>query len=416
LNNVAKCRVKGFLRASAVQHIKFRLGDELQLGVVGETGPAGISDVAADLLDLASVVFQIEKHLTGRQRTNPAKSFELDLPVRRVRAWNKSAIAAAEQALAFLGNAEWQIAVRPARQLAIPPHFAGTGTAEQVVLLSGGMDSACGVATLRKAKSRSAIVSFYTRQGALQIEIAKKLGARDPLQFHWVRHPGRGRGHSSYYRSFLFLCLAAVSAHSWRACRVLQYENGVLGSAIPPIPAFRMTKHAHPKFHLLMSTLFGALFGDEWHVADPFIGKTKRGCFDAAANTLGRKQAISLLRKTESCWFKWQNRIPGGQKSPGTPCGVCVPCIVQRTAFEHIEYAYDVSQDAVRNSARLGNVFRAYHDLASHVLRTRGAPYEFYRWLPSAGRELVAPVGAIPLGALHDLFLTFADEFRETYL
>lgn len=417
------------------QELSFSIGDDLRMVITGKAGPRGISQEAADLVDFAAAVYQIEKHLKGRQRTNPPARFELSMQLRNPDAWTRRAVEMAQRALLLLGNAQWTLTFTGGLKADVPGLGAvDSEQVDRIVLFSGGMDSACGAACVLDHRHRTRLVSFYTRQKTLQRTIANDIGFKPPVQWgmRWDSELGRGRGHTYYYRSFLFLCLAAATAESWGARTILQFENGILASSIPPSPSWMMTKHAHPKLHELLSQLLSELFDDEWSVANPFLLLTKRGCFDKAAGRLGKAEAARIIRKTETCWFYASNRIikpadeelqkreqdgkKSWQKKPGTPCGICIPCVIRRTAFQGDvdEYRWDLKENAVKNDPRLGAAFRSYFLLLDRIADTEKSPAEFYRLLSAAGRDLVAE-GYLSLGDLHQLFLEFAKEFFDAY-
>jgi 7-cyano-7-deazaguanine synthase in queuosine biosynthesis len=387
----------------------------------GKVGHRGIRDKAADLIDFAAAVFQIERQLGGRQRTNPPSKFVLTMQLRKPQAWKEEAIEAAQKMLLLLGNAEWSLEFESGLQAKAPEHQCSDEKAvDQVMLFSGGMDSTCGAATLKKNEAeRTRLVSYYTRQKTLQTELATDLGLTPPTQWGMVWEPERGRGHTFRYRSFLFLCLAAAVAESWGAKKILQFENGVLASAVPPSAAWMMTKHAHPELHAEATKLFAALFDGTWQIENPFLHLTKRQCFEKAEKVptgMTRKREIrEIVQDTETCWFHWANRVGGGKKKPGLSCGVCIPCILRRTGLKDDAYQFDLRKDAVRNDPGLGSAFRAYNRFIRLVAETKESPAEFYRVLPAAGRSLVDPGGAMELQDLHKLFLTFSNEFTKTF-
>ncbi len=416
IKKTIRCSVFGFRDAFKMQKIEFSSGTELNMMVAGAIGPKGITRTAADLIDVAAAVYQIELQLRGRQRTNPPERFEASIQLRDPSAWNSKVIGIVQDILWLLGNAKWSIKLKPGLHAEVPTNQPIDGNrVDQVVLFSGGMDSTCGLASIKKDSARTQLVSFYTRQKSLQREIASELGFSAPVQWRMSWKGEQGLNRSFYYRSFLFLCLAAAVAESLGTKTILQFENGVLASAIPPSPAWMMTKHAHPKLHNLSSELFSALFGGRWQIKNPFLLCTKRDCYNKAAKSIGRAKAKEIVQKTVTCWYHWSNRIRGGEKKPGLPCGVCIPCIVRRTGFQYDTYQWDLRKDSIRNDIMIGRSFRSYFGFLEQVAKTKSSLTEFYRLLPATGRSLISPEGAILLEDLHTLFLKFSGEFMETY-
>jgi 7-cyano-7-deazaguanine synthase in queuosine biosynthesis len=407
----------------------------LEMVVHGKLGPHGISPRAADLVDLAAAVFVIERQLRGRQRTNPAERFELAMKLREPDAWSPRAVEAVQAILLLLGNAEWSLEIGGGLDAPVPAHQTVSGsTADQVVLFSGGMDSLCGLGSISSQSEQTRLVSFYTRQKTLQSSLATELGFKEPVQWgkRWVSEAGPGRGHSYYYRSFLFLCLAAAVAQSWNVRRILQFENGILASAIPSSPSWMMTKHAHPALHARFGELCTQLFGGDWVVENPFALLTKRQCVERAAEQVGRDQFAAALTRTETCWFQASNRVrkPASeelrsrvtdglgawQKRPGTPCGFCIPCLIRRTAFQDdvSSYRWDLCDSAVMNDATLGAAFRSYYIFLQEISGTGASLPQFYRLLPAAGRSLLAHE-PYTLPDLHCMWQRFSEEFMGTY-
>jgi len=403
-------RCKVFKQSGDSNTVAFRLGIELTWFAHGGLGPHGLTAQAADLIDLALSVFVIEKEVASRSTTNPVVRVELNVPLRDVRTWKSGGETAAARLLDTMGIPSWFIEVRSAPKRSIPPIELGVSrAAKQVALFSGGLDSTSGAATLNDdERAVTVLASFYTRQLTLQRSLAEKLGLEPPAQFglRWERAPGRGR--SFRYRSFLFLSIAAAVASSWRAQRILQFENGILASSIGPAPSFMMTRHAHPSTHRHAEALFSSVLNTPMTIANPFFLKTKRQCVESVPRRLR-----DVLRETETCWFLYSNHIAGRPKSPHEPCGVCIPCLLRRTAFPDEPCKVDLRKDSDRNDEKLGRAFRSYYSFLDAVRKCRNS-IQFYEVLSASGRELVTREG-VDLDDLHGLFRTFAKEFFNTF-
>lgn len=330
---VVQCEAQRLRKAFGSRKCSMDVAKDLDHKVTGMLGSAGISDVAADLLDVAAAVLRCERLLPMAGTTNRYTAFELSLPLRRPEAWTGGPVACLAEALEFLGNAKWTFKFASA-SAAIPKHdMAPEGkTKECVVLFSGGLDSTCGLAAHAKKSGKMLLNSYYTRQKRKQSEIASALGYNEHVQ--WTLPPLSGSGRSFFYRSFYFLSLAAVLAQSWKIRRITQFETGILAYAIPPSPWYAMTKHAHPKFLSIASRLYEQLFCDgPWIIENPFINLTKRQEVEAVGQCIPDDVATELFAKTETCWSHWACHVHGKDKDPGMPCGVCIPCIIRRTAL-----------------------------------------------------------------------------------
>ncbi len=412
-NGLVACSAYSLRDGDKPQEIKFNLGKDLFAKVTGLVGPHGFSPTAADLVDVAASVFQIEKQLRGRQRTNPVVKFDLAMRLRNPSAWSKKATTTLSEILNLLGYPAWKVHFEGGLSAPVPVHqISSVRKIDQIALFSGGLDSACGAISLRSDKARTQLVSYYTGQKTLQVDLARQIGFDPPVQWSLQWGKSAGRGHSYFYRSFLFLALAAATAETWGARRILQFENGVLATAVPPSPAFAMTHHAHPSLHRSCALLFGLVLGGEWTIENPFLNKTKCECVQVAIGSkLPGVQA--LLHSTQTCWFYRSNRILGAGKRPNTACGVCVPCVLRRTALPDERCEFDLKKDSVRNHHTKGRVFRSYYGFLSRILSCDTAN-QFYSVLPAAGRDLLA-TGFVQLTDLYELFRQFADEFMRTY-
>jgi 7-cyano-7-deazaguanine synthase in queuosine biosynthesis len=324
-----------------------------------------------------------------------------------------------EELLGFLGMAEWsiQFARRPRRARQYFQAEPADRSVSRIALLSGGLDSTSGAGAGLISANNTHFCSFYSRQASLQAEIAGALGYPVPTQ--WRLQGSTGSGRSFFYRSFLFLALGAATAETFGTRQIVQFENGILASAIPPVPSLAMTKHAHPRLHRLLAQLLKSLTGDEWQVTNPLWQLTKRQAVEAMRRELGPKKAGSLASMTQSCWNRWAPHVFGIRtfnrqtKHPNEECGVCVPCIIRRTALPREEFAFDLNQPAVRNHAKLGAHLLEY---AEFVLAIRAASdqAELRRVLPAEGLDLVDD-GWTDLKSLEALFRRFAEEFVETF-
>jgi 7-cyano-7-deazaguanine synthase in queuosine biosynthesis len=410
------CQVYGIRTAFPPRQISFDIGTDLILQLGNSIGPKGLSPTAADLVDLAAAIYQIDRHITSWRGTNPPARIQLSMRLRNPNAWSEQAIRALHASLQLLGNAPWELQFGSGSKAPIPKYQTENGGAiNQVALFSGGVDSMCGAITLRNTSAHTRLVSFYSAQKTLQRRLASEIGFQAPVQWRmkWLREPGRGR--SFYFRSFLFLVLAGAVAETWDARTVFQFENGILATAVPPTPSWMMTKHAHPLLHETMGELFGALLGGRWVITNPFLQLTKRECVEHAAGSMQKARVMQLLADTETCWYLRSNNVYGGKKRPGMPCGICVPCVLRRTAIPGERYQYNLLDDEIKGHKKRGESFRAYYAFSRKILVAGKSPAKFYSTLPAAGRGLADGGVGLTLSALHRLFRTFAHEFVTTF-
>ena len=214
--------------------VAFDLAHDVQVNFRGPTGPVAVDAVTSDLLDVALAVFFIERDLRKPAATNRIRKISARLPVRRPEVW-RPVRPVLESLLGFMGGHGWSVSF--VRSKLAPRSAARTEPeAKEIVSLhSGGLDSTCGLASLRSAAPTVQLTSFYTSQRRLQEEIAADLGFDEPsiLRAVWRKKENRrGRGGFAY-RSFLFLSIATLVARSFQARRIFQFENGFL------VPRFR---------------------------------------------------------------------------------------------------------------------------------------------------------------------------------
>lgn len=272
---------------------------------------------------------------------------------------------------------------------------------------------------MRDQAAETILVSCYHHQRSSQQALAADLGFNPPTSMRLTWN-GQGAGVSFYYRSCLFLALAAVVAHSWGTQVIYQFENGVLATAMPPTPNWRMTRHAHPLTQHHSEQLFHELLGGDWEIRNPFLSSTKLEVVQRMKEAISPKKATGLAQRTETCWYYRQARVFGVEKKPNQPCGVCVPCLVRRTALPKEKTYFDIlDDDSIRNDDKLGAAVRDYTIFVKRVLQTKNRPREFYRLLPGNWREFLygshESSSPLTLDQLHKLFLNFAKEFKRVF-
>jgi 7-cyano-7-deazaguanine synthase in queuosine biosynthesis len=384
---------------------------------VNVIGPEGIDNVAADLIDLGIAVFLIERNLPGKQHTNRALKISLELGIRTPNVWTEAVVKTLSEILLFMGGTHWDFdffpVKKPDTQVVLSKE---TLKSKRVALFSGGLDSLCGAATVCRDDD-TRLVSYYTGQKDLQKGLAASIEMRTPVQWSVRSGSFLGRGTNYLYRSFMFLCLAAVTAQSYGARNILQFENGILASGITPSPSGRSTKHAHYRVHRLCEAVFSKILGGDWTIENPFQHKTKREAFIEMTQKLGDRKARELAEKTKSCWHLYagykDERL--GKKKNGEPCGFCVPCLVRQTAHP-LQTWRNLRSDDARNHPIHGHFFREFYAMLHSIQCARnGSLGDFYTAVGSSLYDAIKPRGGYELSEVRDLFLRFADEFMVTY-
>ena len=416
----SRWRVRGLTDAKHGSWELLPFSDDFHLVLTGPLGPAGLSARARDLLTVGFSAFSIERSLSGYSGTNRAGDFEVDLELEEPHRWTAPAITSLVELLAFQGDARWSWNFKKATEteaVKTGATITDKRTIDRVVLFSGGLDSTSGIATLRAGATRIQLVSHYSKQKSDQLAIASSLGYGPPTQARIVRRGLSSRGRSYLYRSFYFLCLGAAVASSYKIAKITQFENGVLAAAIPPAPPYFMTRHAHPMVHRHAETLFREIFGTPWKIDNPFLPRTKRECVAQMRKILGSKLSEKLIPKTETCWYVNSYQLRANRKKKnGVPCGVCIPCIIRRTALGTPEGHYDLNKSTVRADTVLSREFNAYSEFVSWIWKNRNKPNRLWLEMPDYVRQ--TSEGSPPIltrDELTGLLVRFAKEFRGTF-
>jgi len=411
-------------RTKGLRDAKFsppRMLPEIPLRLTGLIGSKGLSEEALDLLDLGIAIFAIERSLPGAPSVNRTVAFDVEVSVRKPELFTERAVNALAALLNFQGDADWtwKFNRHRGRSRARDLHelTEDTRKVDQVMLFSGGLDSTCGLAVVHPRAKRTQLVSHYTRQKTKQRNIAHELGFEEPTQAKFSLTGSGFRGRTFFHRSFYFMCLAASVAASYGIRKILQFENGVLAVAAPFGGSYFMTRHAHPFFHRQAENLFGALLGGKWSIENPFLQQTKRQVFGNLERLLGPAEANRIAVLTESCWYVQSNQYRRGRpKRNGEPCGLCVPCVVRRTALRLPEGTYDLAKQKVRRDLELSLHYHQIEAFASRVEAARSDPEVFLMELPSWVADLPLERDLkLDNSVLFGLFDRFAREFRAAF-
>ena len=436
------------LNGKESSNIEFTIGEEkdLEYGVAGSFRIVDFDDRSKDLLDMGFAVYQIERLLPRYQRTNPVVAITLTFGCREPKLWSPQVVDDLKMVLKTLGNIQWDITIiqynddkKKNEKLDIKYQMESI---ENVTLFSGGMDSTSGLMIDLDNKDKTVLVSYYSKQKKLQKNISEKLGYNKLIQFSiksWNKS-SRLDNKSFYYRSFLFMSLGAAVANQFNFISknplIKQYENGVLALSIPPGNAYVMTKHAHPVYHEFFEKFVSGLFQKKIKIDNPSKLRTKREAIIKAQEKLNNDSLFKdIIKMTETCWYIQSNQLGKDengvllQKNNNEACGVCIPCIIRRTAIPNGNFSYDIIKSAANRRIEIldnnvsGVNFRAYLSFVQEILLTFSEkdgtitelrPHEFYSILPPGGRDLIDSKD-VSLEDLHSLFARFALEFRETY-
>jgi hypothetical protein len=339
------------------------------LGALGPrlSGLGPVKPANVDLVRIAVMVYAADRSVpraVGRLNWT-SRAIKLSVPVSNPGVWH-SLKTDLEQLLDFLSGDEWALEFRSGRsprEDTVGNPFPGSG---QVVLLSGGADSAVGAFLARSGTVEHILVSHIgaTSISPIQKDVAEQIRNLLPhgsVQHHkqlmftrTLKQPGGyelRNDYSTRTRSLLFLALGLAVA-SMNEVPLWIPENG-FASLNPPLGADQLgslsTRTTHPWFLSELSRI-ATQAGAQADITNPFANKTKGEMFRSLADTLGDDDAAAtFLSSTNSC-ANTNRRFDG--LSAKKHCGVCFGCLMRRASFAAAEltdtsiYVSDAPPDA----------------------------------------------------------------------
>lgn len=298
------------------------------------------SPQARDLLRAVSAAY-IADRTAAQPSQRLARALTVTVHVEDPAAWTQTAKEELADLLHWLTGDDWAlrcVAHTATAGGALPVAF-DVPAADDVCLLSGGLDSLCGalirlgdpapVFFLGHADTATAV-----RRAQQRIQQHLKGGLRPvPYVQYALRPVATPRNRSPKTRSLLFMAMAVAAATGMGARRVLVPENGFT-SINPPLEPSRAgvltTRSTHPwTFHAL-GRLLGHLGLGNIQVLNPH-GDLTKGELLALAMPAASTAEQSLAAATLSCAKLNAGRPKGGD--PNVQCGLCVACLVRRAAF-----------------------------------------------------------------------------------
>jgi 7-cyano-7-deazaguanine synthase in queuosine biosynthesis len=289
---------------------------------------------AGDLLRVTAAAYLADR-LTSRGQTF-TRSIVLTVHVLDPAPWTGTAAEQISDLLHWLTGDQWTVRAVPAEASEPPDPGA---QADEVTLLSGGLDSLCGALDrLRDGRSHLLLSHGDGTTAVLHAQHVARAWLRGsataPHRHVGVAfsQAGMKREPSTRSRSLLFASLAVATAAARGASRVTVPENGYT-SINPPLVAPRggalSTRSTHPTTFARIGALLTAL-GIAIEVANPYQPLTK-GELVVQAAKVGAAGFGDAAAATLSCGKLDGARYRGG--NPNYNCGLCVPCIVRRGSF-----------------------------------------------------------------------------------
>jgi Queuosine biosynthesis protein QueC len=306
------------------------------LGPLGPVPPAAI-----DLARVAATALIADRRTPRGQRG--LREFRLSVHITDPSAWT-AATPVATELLGFLTGDRWTLDLHPDRS-GRPTDPDTSPGASEMFLFSGGLDSFCGAAlalAVPVAAAAAGSPGFVAHRDSPVVAAAQRrasawitanLSPTFMLQTHRVAQAQPKLEPTERSRSLLFAALGIASTAGRGATRLQVPENGWT-SLNPPLRANRggwlSTRSTHPQTFTLLGELLGRL-GVAIDIANPHGWLTKGELVRAAAQT-GAADFPAGVADTLSC-AKLDGRLYAGGH-PGLNCGLCVACLVRRSAIQ----------------------------------------------------------------------------------
>ncbi|WP_409141688.1 hypothetical protein [Cellulosimicrobium sp. RS] len=312
----------------------------------GALGP--VAPLNADFARIAVMVYAADRSVVRAAGTVnwTARDYDLTIPVSDPEAW-RAVHDRLVRTLAFLSGDTWAITFTKAPIPAEPVAENQYSSAERVVLLSGGADSAAGALLARTLPEDHVLVSHFGGNGIGRIQrlVAEAITTLRPdgssqqhcqVRFSRMQHQPDGTKFanepSTRTRSLLFLALGLCVA-SVNGVPLWIPENG-FASLNPAMGADQFgslsTRTTHPWFLSEVRDVLADI-GAEGRIENPFAQQTKGEMFTDVAAQLGPDAASMFLSSTDSCGFT-NKRFWAIEKTHH--CGTCFGCLLRRASFK----------------------------------------------------------------------------------
>ena len=300
--------------------------------------PRAPSPRAADLLDIATVVYGADLGVPRGRNEDWVRHIRVLLAVREPNFWQARADDLS-YLLYVLTRDSFTFRFAPRNpEAADEPAGADAFAGDAVCLLSGGLDSLAGALMLLRTGRRPLLLCHQSGNPAVlaaQRHVAQLLAEAGPGQaaLAGVRLQAEGssesfpaaveRESSQRARGFLFLALALAAAEALGVAEAYVAENGILTLALP-LSGARVgglsTRSTHPQVIALMNELAHQC-GLTGVLTNPFLYQTKA---EIIRDLLRPAWSPFDSQRTVSCWAT-------GRSS--RQCGGCVACLVRRLAM-----------------------------------------------------------------------------------
>jgi hypothetical protein len=310
---------------------------------------ANLSDIHADLLEIASYIYAADSAVSRGGKTDShlgamwRRKIRFVIPVRQPMLWSSEPVTTAlVETISFLSDDDYKFEFR---HLEKPPPvesyfpFSGAEDAKfephEVLLFSGGLDSFAG--TVEELVAHGKKVALVSHRSASKIteaqnyligQLRHRFGANRvltvPVRANLRDDLGKESTHRT--RSFLFASIGAVTAHLLDLQRIFFFENGVVSLNLPPVGQVigaRATRTTHPQALAGFRRALSAVLGQYFDVSNPYAWITKSEVIERIVQS----SCGDLIKDTRSCM-----RVHAMTKLH-PHCGQCSQCIDRRFAI-----------------------------------------------------------------------------------
>ncbi|MEU6674544.1 hypothetical protein [Streptomyces sp. NPDC046925] len=292
-------------------------------------------EAAADLVRIAVAAYLADRRV--RRPNTFVRSIDLTVHTVNPEPWNAGPGQRIEELLQWITGDLWQLHAVPAT--ATDQRRTSLPMADDVMLLSGGLDSLCGAADHLHDGIDRLHLSHCDGATAVRAAQTRAVSWLHGLRTDSLRHltvkvcqTGTPADSTSRSRSLLFAALAVATAASTSSPQVTVPENGFT-SINPPLTTARggalTTRSTHPgTFERLNNLLKDADI--PVRISNPYLQATKGELLARAHERVG-DSLLSAAARTLSCGKLDGARYKGGNANLN--CGLCVACLVRRGSF-----------------------------------------------------------------------------------
>lgn len=314
--------------------------------------------VARDLLRVGQAAFLADRAFRrGSFLGQRTRRLAVVLPVEEPDRW-AGVSRLVGQLAEFASQDQWHFEFKQLknRRRFQPGHSRSFSDDASINLFSSGLDSLCGAAAALRRRESPILVSHsppgieHVRRKIKALAEALRVKKLQPqfvnIRFRVSDRDSAGRRNmfperTRRTRPMLFLSMAGAVALEFQVPRIHINENGVLAINLPfgaNLHGLNVTRHAHPETLRRFESLLRAVwpFNSQPSVRNPFSQLTK------AEEIKHLHQAKDLAEATITCEYagqqmamliNWLKRT-GGRYRVARECGLCMPCLVRRSAME----------------------------------------------------------------------------------